>query len=295
MYPYRGRSGPLRSTPANVQCQKCLKRGHYSFECKAKPQERPYVSRPSRTQQLLNPALAPRLTSDVPEEFKKKKGVADQELAKKEAERQKSERPGGEDSGRPERRRSDSSTSVSTISTGSPSSLPSRRGSRSPSPMRDRSVSPEHKIALDHRHQSARPHSSSRESRAGRPNHRRQGSFGSHDRRPTPERRHSKGFDKRRSPTGRRSSSSSDHLRGRDRAVKRMRVSVSRSRSRSPRKESEGSSRQYRKRHDQGESAMRESEDRRFQSRAARNSPRQRSLSPFSKRLALTQAMNMGK
>jgi zinc knuckle protein len=45
---------------------------HYSYECKAVAQERPYVSRPSRTQQLLNPKLMPKLTSDVPQELLRK-------------------------------------------------------------------------------------------------------------------------------------------------------------------------------------------------------------------------------
>lgn len=74
--------GPSKSTPANVQCQKCLKRDelpatnymvpqltflarHYSYECKASTQERPYVPRPSRTQQLFNPKLAPKLASET--------------------------------------------------------------------------------------------------------------------------------------------------------------------------------------------------------------------------------------
>lgn len=59
-------------TPANVQCQKCLKRGHYSYECKAQLLERPYKARPSRTQQLLNPKLAPKLTNDVPDDITRK-------------------------------------------------------------------------------------------------------------------------------------------------------------------------------------------------------------------------------
>ncbi|PKK49595.1 hypothetical protein CI102_3958, partial [Trichoderma harzianum] len=76
MFGAKGRGGPSRSTPANVQCQKCLKRDvlceltclarHYSYECKSSTQERPYVSRPSRSQQLRNPKLVPKLTSDTP-------------------------------------------------------------------------------------------------------------------------------------------------------------------------------------------------------------------------------------
>ncbi|AEO62395.1 uncharacterized protein THITE_2106507 [Thermothielavioides terrestris NRRL 8126] len=66
MYPYRARSGPSKATPSTVQCQKCLKRGHYSYECKVPPQERPYIPRPSRTQQLFNPKLLPKLSSETP-------------------------------------------------------------------------------------------------------------------------------------------------------------------------------------------------------------------------------------
>jgi hypothetical protein len=85
----RGRGGPSKTTPASVQCQKCLKRDmyplqsdssglltylerHYSYECKAAPQERPYVPRPSRTQQLFNPKLLPKLTNETPDTLQKK-------------------------------------------------------------------------------------------------------------------------------------------------------------------------------------------------------------------------------
>jgi hypothetical protein len=104
------RPGTGRSkASSDTLCQKCLKKGHYSYECKATAQERPYQSRPSRTQQLLNPKLKPKLTTEVPEDLLRKKGVADEILKKKEAER----------SGRSKRSRSRSSSadSVSTIST----------------------------------------------------------------------------------------------------------------------------------------------------------------------------------
>jgi hypothetical protein len=45
---------------------------HYSYECKAAVQERPYNARPSRTQQLHNPKLVPELTSDKPNDLLKK-------------------------------------------------------------------------------------------------------------------------------------------------------------------------------------------------------------------------------
>lgn len=44
---------------------------HYSYECKATAQERPYTARPSRTQQLLNPRLMPKLSEDVPTELER--------------------------------------------------------------------------------------------------------------------------------------------------------------------------------------------------------------------------------
>jgi hypothetical protein len=118
------RPGAGRSkASADTLCQKCLKRGHYSYECKASAQERPYTSRPSRTQQLLNPKLKPKLTTEVPEDLLRKKGVADEILKKKEEER----------SGRDQKRSLSTSTadSVSTIST-------NRSPSRSRSPPRRR-------------------------------------------------------------------------------------------------------------------------------------------------------------
>lgn len=42
---------------------------HYSYECRGTLQDRPYASRPSRTQQFRNPKLAPRLNSENPNEL----------------------------------------------------------------------------------------------------------------------------------------------------------------------------------------------------------------------------------
>ncbi|KAJ4125080.1 hypothetical protein NW768_009422 [Fusarium equiseti] len=110
---------------------------HYSYECKATTQERPYVSRPSRSQQLRNPKLVPKLTNETLNPLEKKEGVADAELAKADAERaRKREREERDDEfieSSTERHRSVSSHSVSTISTGA---------SRSPSPGKDRAASP---------------------------------------------------------------------------------------------------------------------------------------------------------
>ncbi|KAJ1395296.1 Zinc finger, CCHC-type superfamily [Sesbania bispinosa] len=46
---------PTMSTMGGTaQCQKCFQSGHWTYECK---NERVYISRPSRTQQLKNPKL----------------------------------------------------------------------------------------------------------------------------------------------------------------------------------------------------------------------------------------------
>lgn len=71
MYRGPGYGGRSKAT-ANILCQKCLKRGHYSYECKVSAQERPYKSRPSRTQQLLNPQLKPKLSTEVPNDLLRK-------------------------------------------------------------------------------------------------------------------------------------------------------------------------------------------------------------------------------
>ncbi|KAK4225916.1 zinc knuckle-domain-containing protein [Podospora fimiseda] len=252
------RAGPSHKAPANIQCQKCLQRGHYSYECKASTQERPYIPRPSRTQQLFNPKLLPKLTNAVPEELQTKKGVADQELAKREAERVRKqtldddddEEDNGamKDASSPKRHRESSYDSVSSTST---------RSSRSRSPPR-RSPSPR------------------------------------------PERRRGRERDgpRRRSPSPRRSQSpprihSPPSLRDRDYGSK-ARQSYSRSRSRS---KSRSPSRSLLRREERRDARGREYHDRvqlPIHRQQNQHPPRERSLSPFSKRLALTQAMNMG-
>ncbi|KAL4081065.1 zinc knuckle-domain-containing protein, partial [Scleroderma citrinum] len=84
------RSAP-RATATTV-CQKCLKTGHFTYECKS---SRPYVSRPSRTQMLDNPKLLTKLKADgkpsveVPAEFTQKSGTANRILEEKEKERER--------------------------------------------------------------------------------------------------------------------------------------------------------------------------------------------------------------
>jgi len=89
--PHKRSTNQPRAT-SSTTCQKCLQKGHLDFptksnqlnannvghfiyECKY---ERPYISRPSRTQQLENPRLLAKLKAEgkpsveVPEEFKTK-------------------------------------------------------------------------------------------------------------------------------------------------------------------------------------------------------------------------------
>lgn len=123
MFRRGGYGGRSKATPTTT-CQKCLKKGHYSYECTVTAQERPYRPRPSRTQQLLNPSLKPKLSEHVPDDLLHKKGLADKIIAGQEEERRKK-------SGRRARSLSSASDSgsVSTIST-------NRSRSRSRSPKR---------------------------------------------------------------------------------------------------------------------------------------------------------------
>jgi len=119
---------------ATTLCQKCLKRGkysgtanlkantdepkgHFSYECTASKQDRPYVSRPSRTQQLLNPELAPKIVEAT------KPAAAEAKSSPKRV--QKADDVNAVRSKRRSASYSSDSDSVSTIST---------RSSRSPSP-----------------------------------------------------------------------------------------------------------------------------------------------------------------
>ncbi|KAF8133661.1 zinc knuckle-domain-containing protein [Boletus edulis] len=96
--PHRKSYNNPRGTSTTV-CQKCLQTGHFIYECKS---ERPYVSRPSRTEMLQNPRVLAKLKADgkpsveVPEEFKKKSGTANLILEAKEKEREKQKTTGSD-------------------------------------------------------------------------------------------------------------------------------------------------------------------------------------------------------
>ncbi len=51
-------SGTSRSS---LICQRCLAKGHATYECTRPASERPYVSRPTRSQALADPKAAKRL------------------------------------------------------------------------------------------------------------------------------------------------------------------------------------------------------------------------------------------
>ncbi|KAL6921875.1 hypothetical protein FSST1_005901 [Fusarium sambucinum] len=304
MFNYRGRGGPSRSTPANVQFAPILTflERHYSYECKATAQERPYVSRPSRSQQLRNPKLVPKLTNETLNPLEKKEGVADAELAKVDAERaRKREREERDDElikSTAKRHRSVSSHSVSTISTGA---------SRSPSPGIDRVGSPRARGRSSHSDNSqgrgdirsrSRSFSSDR-SRSPRVESKRRQSMSGDDRSP-------EDYDRR------------NHYRSRDplspgretTSTKQPRRDLSGSRSpdgykgqRAQGSRSPGLGGKYGERpgpsdtrHDRERPAPRGGFDGKKNRHGGRHheNARERSLSPFSQRLAMTKAMKQG-
>ncbi|KAH8893160.1 hypothetical protein GQ53DRAFT_103922 [Thozetella sp. PMI_491] len=295
----RGRGGPTKKTPATVQCQKCLKRGHYSYECKANAQERPYVARPSRSQQFFNPKLKPKLTEDTLDAVQKKQGIADEELAKKEAERaKKRELEELEDlalkDSPPKRRRSASHGSVASISTRS-RSPPPKREARQPSKDRfegSRELPPRGPSPRSRSFDSRSDYSRRRSESLGGDYHRRSPIRQS----PSPRRDDRDSYDRR---------SIESPVRG-SREHRPARRLQSRSPSRSPSQSPERDDGQRRHLDDRG---YRQRDDRSPDRRGRRpgwrddrrgppprqqppEPPRERSLSPFSKRLALTQSMN---
>ncbi|KAI1773503.1 hypothetical protein F4818DRAFT_422776 [Hypoxylon cercidicola] len=301
------RRGPTKSTPASVQCQKCLKRGHYSYECKASAQERPYVPRPSRTQQLLNPKLVPKLASDVQDTLQKKKGVADEELAKIEAERAKKRNlEDDSDGASPKRARSSSYDSVSSMSTRrslspppqaqqSSAALPDGPGKsrRGPSPVSHASRRQSHSSARSYERRYSSP---PKQARGGR----QSDSLSQESRSPPPE---VSPVRSRRSARDEPGDQESTYSRPRrryssspSRSPPRRDRRHFRSRSRDqPRRRDRSPLRQQDKRADRDTAPTRGRGRRGEEAHPRKEERRERSLSPFSKRLALTQAMNMSR
>jgi len=133
--PHRQSSNRPRASPSTV-CQKCLKTGHFIYECKF---ERPYVSRPSRTEQLENPNVLAKLKAagkpsvEVPEEFKKKDGTANRILEENAKAREKGKEKEKERETKKARRSSTSSDSDSESDSSSSSGSDSGSSSDSSS------------------------------------------------------------------------------------------------------------------------------------------------------------------
>ncbi|KAI9673297.1 MAG: hypothetical protein M1829_004362 [Trizodia sp. TS-e1964] len=320
-----GGAGSSKAT-ASTLCQKCLKRGHYSFECKASTQQRPYAARPSRTQQLLNPKLLPKLMSEVPNDLLRKKGVADEQLAKKERERAL-QREETHEEVLMDRNRSASVSTQSTIST------ISTNLSRSQSPGKDEDMN------YYHSQRSPSPMPPFRETESKKKRRRSPSSSVSNRSETSVEKEglsRSKHFDRHtrrrqnsRSPgeRGRRRSRSSHRYddekprRDRSRTVDQSRIARERQRSFTPSENkpshrTRGGSRSERRMRERSMSDEADAGTSRRRSRhnddryeddyqgSRRHEPPnnnkrpardERSLSPYSKRLALTQAMNMAR
>ncbi|KAL8859556.1 MAG: hypothetical protein Q9178_003955 [Gyalolechia marmorata] len=280
----------------------------HSYECQAAAQQRPYVSRPSRTQQLANPTLRPKLNSDVPNDLLRKTGVADEQLEKIERDRKRKSHVDSPIHGTNKRSRSvssHSSSSVSTISTNL---------SRSPSPKQATS----YKAYQTHdpangtgryRTRRSRDSSMSYSSDASYKRHRRTGSSDRDQAFPT---KLGSASGLRVADRGANQSITFDVL---DRVAPRMdRSQVARERrsmtpvrasrgdgiepARAGRGKKEVVDARFGSDNDRYGSSFRnrEYDDRRAERPKPAPPPRkQRSLSPFSKRVALTQAMNMGR
>ncbi|RPB28467.1 hypothetical protein L211DRAFT_833431 [Terfezia boudieri ATCC MYA-4762] len=154
---------------SSTTCQKCLKKGHYSYECKVSNIERPYISRPSRTQQLFDPNVRQKLTMAAPPEEPKnnltrREGIADEILAQKESDRRTGNKRRRESPSVSPVRRSRRSPSVSSVSSyssissgrsPSPSRHSTSRKARSPSP---RAASPDRRVRRRYRNSPSPEH-----------------------------------------------------------------------------------------------------------------------------------------
>lgn len=270
-------------------------------------QDRPYLTRPSRTQQLQNPNLKPKLSSDAPNELLRtyvsflftlfsefttnlpcRKGLADELLAKREEERGRKRDQdefdplGGQ--GQPKRARSESShsmSSVSTISTNrSPSRSPSRRDSDHQRKRRYSASSDDGSVSSYSSGKNTRSRSGEWTRERNTRRRRQESSPGERGRR----RNLSKDGD-RRYRSSNRSRDRGEIARGR--------------RSMTPNAMGEQG---HHRNHPRENFTFHESRSEQPHSRRLRHHPdassarppREHSMSPFSKRLALTQAMNMG-
>ncbi|CAI9114131.1 OLC1v1014784C1 [Oldenlandia corymbosa var. corymbosa] len=89
--------GSLAAPGSAAQCQKCFQTGHWTYECK---NERVYISRPSRTQQLKNPKLRMKvsISYDLDDKDVEKDGKSVKSSKKKSKRKHKSDTESGSDS-----------------------------------------------------------------------------------------------------------------------------------------------------------------------------------------------------
>lgn len=77
------------------QCQKCFQPGHWTYECK---NERVYISRPSRTQQLKNPKLRMKASVSLELDSRDSKEEKNEKQSKKSKRKHQSDSDSGSDS-----------------------------------------------------------------------------------------------------------------------------------------------------------------------------------------------------
>ncbi|KAE8147009.1 zinc knuckle-domain-containing protein [Aspergillus avenaceus] len=296
--------GPTKATPSTL-CQKCLKRGHYSYECTVTTQERPYQYRPSRTQQLRNPKLRPQLSTEVPNDLLHSKGIADDLLAKREEERGRkrdkddAEIPDSRSqiSKRARSASSHSMSSVSTISTSrSHSQSPPRRGGYAARSGSDRAKSTsEHHSRLRKRRYSDTSSIHSNSSYSSKERVRPQSSEWTDDRNTRRRRRESSPEERGRARNLSRGGNRRD--RSRSGSINPSYIARER-RSVTPdaglESDYPGTSGKRSDRLGDRSNRAHGGQNDRGQHRSTPPSRKERSLSPYSKRLALTQAMNIG-
>ncbi|XP_031096689.1 zinc finger CCHC domain-containing protein 10-like [Ipomoea triloba] len=87
----------MSSIGAASQCQKCFETGHWTYECK---NERVYISRPSRTQQLKNPKLRTKvsISYDLENPDIEKDGKKEEKVKKSKRKHKSDTESGGDDS-----------------------------------------------------------------------------------------------------------------------------------------------------------------------------------------------------
>ncbi|KAJ5740967.1 zinc knuckle-domain-containing protein [Penicillium malachiteum] len=263
---------------------------HYSYECKATAQERPYISRPSRTQQLQNPRLMPKLSTEVPDDHIRTNGVADEILAKREEERGRKRNQDNRDRHglSPKRARSISShstNSVATISTTRSTSASPNRERKQSGHAKDRqpSVSPSPGKTRKRRYSDSGD-SISGSSYSSGASHRSRSREWAEERNIRRRRRESSPEERGRHRDSRQAR---DHRRSR--SINKSQITKER-RSMTPNPgHGRSEQRSYRDRDDPSAQPTRPKQE----SRARPGPTRERSMSPYSRRLALTQSMNI--